>query len=164
MPDKCEFCKGAKGGVLGNENILEGRVLCDYCHAARIFVFGSNLDGRHGMGAALEAKQRFGAQYGRGQGFYGQSFAIPTKGRGQPLPRLSLTDIQRYVDSFVNFANQHPEMVFQLTRVGCGLAGNKDEEIAPMFAGVSNNVIIPKEWTEYVRRARAVVQSNSSKG
>lgn len=97
----------------------------------RIFVFGSNLAGRHGRGAALEAVQKWGAVYGQGIGLQGQSYAIPTKDfRLKPLP---LIDIGIYVVAFLAFARVHPEVRFRVTRIGCGLAGYTEAEIKPFF-------------------------------
>src|SRR5690606_31746914 len=108
-----------------------------------IFVFGSNLAGRHGKGAALYARQNHGAIYGCGSGPQGNSYAIPTKTGN--LDILPLWFIQQEVEKFIEYANQHPELEFQLTPIGCGLAGYKPEQIAPMFKHAPSNVIIPKE-------------------
>lgn len=116
-----------------------------------IFVFGSNLAGRHGKGAALEARKNWGAIYGHGEGLQGQSYAIPTKDR--QLHSLRLDHIKCYVSNFLDFAYLHPEHLFILTRVGCGLAGYHDSDIAPMFFGVSKNVIVPEEWKPYLAKA-----------
>lgn len=112
----------------------------------QIFVFGSNRAGRHGKGAALAARREWGAEYGVGEGRTGDAYAIPTK--GYYLERLSLRDIQKHVDNFIDYAWKHPELTFFVTRIGCGLAGYKDREIAPMFAGVPGNCKLPKEWNE----------------
>src|ERR1700733_7007743 len=85
-----------------------------------IFVFGSNLAGRHGKGAALHALQHYGAIYGRSTGRTGNAFAIPTKDRD--LKVLELHQIQLYIDMFKAYANANPSLTFKLTRVGCGLA------------------------------------------
>lgn len=109
-----------------------------------IFVFGSNLAGRHGKGAALHAKQHYGAVYGVGFGRTGYAYAIPTKDRYLavlPLPRIKL-----YVDDFIVYARQHPELTFMVTRIGCGLAGYRDDNIAPMFVDAPTNCILPIEW------------------
>ena len=92
-----------------------------------VFVFGSNLQGMHLGGAARLAHERFGAVYGQGIGLFGQSYALPTM-------NLSLEEIDRYVDEFILFDDQHPELTFLVTRVGCGIAGFSDEQIAPLFA------------------------------
>jgi hypothetical protein len=109
-----------------------------------IFVFGSNLTGRHGAGAALAAVKEHGAIFGQGQGLQGSSYAIPTKDRN--LTPLPLNLIKDWVSVFKRFAAAHPELTFNVTRIGCGLAGFTDQEIAPMFAGCPANVILPKAW------------------
>ncbi len=109
-----------------------------------IFVFGSNLAGRHGKGAALFARQNHGAVYGIGVGIQGNSYAIPTKDGG--MRTIPLERIKPYVDQFLNYARMHPEMTFQVTAIGTGLAGYKHSDIAPMFKGASNNCKLPAEW------------------
>lgn len=106
-----------------------------------IFVFGSNLDGYHGGGAARIAMDRFGAVWGQGVGLQGQSYAIPTMQGG-------VNTIKPYVDEFVAFAEQHPEYKFLVTRIGCGIAGFANEQIAPLFQEALNveNIILPKEF------------------
>jgi hypothetical protein len=109
-----------------------------------IFVFGSNLAGRHGAGAALYARQHHGAVIGQGTGRQGNSYAIPTKDRNlQPLP---LEHIQLYVDDFIWYATAHDYEEFYVTRVGCGLAGYTDEQIAPMFKDAPANCTLPEGW------------------
>lgn len=109
-----------------------------------IFVFGSNLAGRHGKGAALYAKIHHGAIYGQGIGRQGNSYAIPTKDKNlRPLP---LYEIRKYVGQFIEYARSNPKETFQVTRIGCGLAGYKDFEIAPMFEYAPDNCVLPKEW------------------
>lgn len=109
----------------------------------RIFVFGSNAAGRHGKGAALYARQHKGAIYGVGYGLQGSSFAIPTKDKN--LKTLPLETIKHYVDLFLIFART-VDFEFELTPIGCGLAGYKYSDIAPMFAEAPPNVIRPKEF------------------
>jgi hypothetical protein len=109
-----------------------------------IFVFGSNLAGRHGAGAALYARQHHGAIYGRGVGPQGQSYAIPTKDGS--LRPLGLKQIAAYVQEFLAYAASHPELRFQVTRIGCGLAGYKATDIAPMFVGTPGNCELPEGW------------------
>jgi hypothetical protein len=109
-----------------------------------IFVFGSNLAGRHGKGAALEAKQKHGAISGQGVGIQGCSYGIPTKDRN--LYTLPVAEIEFFVEEFIRFANEHPEMQFNVTRIGCGLAGYTDAAIAPMFAGAPENCNLPEGW------------------
>ena len=109
-----------------------------------IFVFGSNLAGRHGKGAALYARQHHGAIYGQGIGRQNNSFAIPTKDHN--LNTLPLTEIERYVLFFIRYAERHPDEQFEVTRIGCGLAGYTDQQIAPLFAKAPPNCILPTEW------------------
>lgn len=109
-----------------------------------IFVFGSNLAGRHGKGAALYARQHHGAIYGQGNGPQGNSYAIPTKDYN--IRTLSLHTIENYVREFKEYAKNHPEMIFQVTRIGCGLAGYTDSVISPMFINAPTNCILPEEW------------------
>ena len=110
-----------------------------------IFVFGSNLAGRHGKGAALWARQHRGAIYGQGEGLQGESYAIPTKdGRLNTLP---LPAIRWHVIAFLRFARNNPEMQFQLTPIGCGYAGYTPADIAPLFEGAPSNVIMPPEFS-----------------
>jgi hypothetical protein len=109
-----------------------------------VFVFGSNLAGRHGKGAALWARQHRGAIYGQGIGLQGNSYAIPSK--DAQLRTLSLAQIEQHVGEFLAFARSRPNLTFQLTPIGCGLAGYRREEIEPMFAGAPSNVLWPPEW------------------
>lgn len=113
-----------------------------------IFVFGSNLAGRHGAGAAKYAFEHHGAKYGRGVGLQGNSYAIPTK--DAQLRTLPLSTIQGYVDQFLNFARLRSELIFNVTPIGCGLAGYKYEDIAPFFTEAPENVRLPEEFKKYV--------------
>ena len=108
-----------------------------------IFVFGSNLQGMHGGGAALIAYDKFGAIWGQGVGLQGQSYGIPTMHGGIDV-------IKPYVDEFIEFAKSHPEMTFLVTRIGCGIAGFKDEEIAPLFQECIQleNVLLPRSFVK----------------
>lgn len=117
-----------------------------------VFVFGSNLAGRHGKGAALCAMRDHGAQYGVGLGRTGNAYAIPTK--DATLRVLELATIAGYVRTFVQYARAHPELTFQLTPIGCGLAGYHPAEIAPLFVNPSPNVIIPPEFAKWHTTAR----------
>lgn len=110
-----------------------------------VFVFGSNLAGRHGAGAAYEAYTRHGAEWGHGEGRYGNSYAIPTK--DWKLRTLPLDKIQRSVVRFLAYARAHPEECFLVTAVGTGLAGYKSSDIAPMFAGAPDNCLLPAGWS-----------------
>lgn len=113
-----------------------------------IFVFGSNLAGIHGGGAALEARLNYGALLGIGIGLYGKSYAIPTKDRD--IETMSLNDIKFHVDYFKEFAKNKSILEFFVSRIGCGLAGYKDSDIAPMFKGISDNCNMPRAWREYL--------------
>lgn len=117
-----------------------------------IFVFGSNLAGRHGKGAALFARQNHGAIYGQGVGLQGKSYAIPTK--DENLKTLSLLTIKHFVEDFIKFATIKHSVVFNVTPIGCGLAGYKHSQIAPMFesALVMENIILPKEFLEVLNK------------
>ncbi len=108
-----------------------------------IFVFGSNLQGMHGGGAARTAVRKFGAVMGQGVGLQGQSYAIPTMQGG-------VDTIKPYVDQFIEFAKQHTEHTFLVTRIGCGIAGFKDTDIAPLFANAQSlpNVVLPKSFVK----------------
>lgn len=112
--------------------------------APRIFVFGSNLAGRHGKGAALEARQKWGAEPGIGIGRTGWAYAIPTK--DAELKTLPLMAIDAHVAGFLAYAQSHPELRFRVTRVGCGLAGYKESDIRPMFKRAPANCFF--EWEE----------------
>ena len=113
-----------------------------------IFVFGSNLRGAHGKGAALFARQHHGAIYGQGIGLQGNSYAIPTK--DERIRTLPLEAIEGHVYWFLVFARERPDLTFRLTPIGCGLAGYSPEQIGPMFKGAPPNVIIPEEFRPFV--------------
>jgi len=102
-----------------------------------IFVFGSNLAGRHGKGAALTARQLHSAQYGVGKGRTGNSYAIPTKDAN--LRTLPIEEIQEYISEFIVYAKENPDLHFYVTRIGCGLAGYTETQIKPMFEGAPAN-------------------------
>ena len=111
------------------------------------FVFGSNKAGRHGKGAALCARRYFGAVYGQGHGEQGKSYALATK--DDSLRSLPLDDIRENVRVFVQHATNHPHKQWAVSRVACGLAGYKDDEIAPMFKGHPSNVyFLEDRWKE----------------
>ena len=109
--------------------------------ADEVFVFGSNLAGMHGGGAAYAAFKKFGAIWGRGVGLQGQSYAIPTMQGG-------VETIKPYVDDFIDFARSHPDLFFYVTRIGCGIAGFADAEIAPLFAAARAipNICLPESF------------------
>jgi hypothetical protein len=111
-----------------------------------VFVFGSNLAGRHGKGAALWAKQHRGAIYGQGEGLQGNSYAIPTK--DAKLRSLPLDEIANNICTFLEFALEHPELSFLVTPIGCGLAGYRQEQIKPYFdLPLPRNCAYSPEWT-----------------
>lgn len=109
--------------------------------ANEVFVFGSNLAGRHGGGAARIAVEKFGAIWGQGVGKQGQCYAIPTMQGG-------VETIKPYVDEFVEYAQKHTDEKFLVTRIGCGIAGFSDEEIAPLFSEATkiSNIYLPSGW------------------
>lgn len=126
-----------------------------------IFVFGSNLAGRHGAGAAKHAAQHCQAKYGVGVGRTGQSYAIPTKGR--QLEVLPLSEIYGHVKQFIAYAEQNPTEQFYLSRVGCGLAGYRDAQIAPMFMGSPKTVNLPREWVKHIDPQRKLENEGPSR-
>ena len=110
-----------------------------------VCVFGSNLRGMHGGGAAATAHRCFGAVWGQGVGLQGQSYAIPTMQGG-------VDTIKPYVDDFIAFAKSHPELRFLVTKIGCGIAGFSDEEIAPLFkeaVGIGN-IVLPRDFVQII--------------
>ena len=114
-----------------------------------IFVFGSNLAGRHGKGAALEAKNKYAAVYGVGRGRTGNAYALPTKDNN--LKPLSLEDIRANIFEFVVYAQQHPEDTFIVTPVGTGLAGYEKIDIAERFRDCMiglkvDNLLFTSSW------------------
>ena len=115
--------------------------------ANEVFVFGSNLAGAHAGGAARIAMEKFGAVWGQGVGLQGQSYAIPTMQGG-------VETIKPYGDELVDFAKSHTEQIFLVTRIGCGIAGFKDEEIAPLFVDALNidNIKLPETFDTILRR------------
>lgn len=108
-----------------------------------IFVFGSNLKGMHGGGAARIALEKFGAVWRQGTGLQGNSYAIPTMHGGTDA-------IAPYVDEFIAFAREHKEMRFYVTRIGCGIAGFTVQEMAPLFKAAldEENIYLPEDFIE----------------
>ena len=104
-------------------------------------MFGSNLEGAHGGGAALLAFRKWGAIWGQGTGLQGQTYGIPTMHGG-------VEEIRPYVDEFIRFAKEHPELTFLVTEIGCGIAGFRPEEIAPLFrdAVPVENIHLPERF------------------
>ena len=130
------------------EDMKKGRITprwIDSLKENEIFVFGSNLAGMHGGGAARIARLHFGAVMGKGVGLQGQSYAIPTMQGG-------VETIRPYVDDFIDFANHHPELHFLVTPIGCGIAGFEAEDIAPLFkrAKEMKNISLPESFWEVI--------------
>ncbi len=115
--------------------------------ADEIFVFGSNLQGCHVGGAALLAYRKFGAVWGQGAGLQGRSYGIPTMQGG-------VETIRPYVDEFIEFAALHPEWKFLVTEIGCGIAGFRAGQIAPLFekAKEADNIYLPRRFREVLAR------------
>lgn len=112
-----------------------------------IFVFGSNIEGLHGGGAALLAYERFGAIWGQGTGLQGKSYGIPTMHGG-------IDAIAPYVDEFIAFARDHKELKFLVTEIGCGIAGFTIEEMAPLFKGAMDeeNIYLPQRFIKILEK------------
>jgi len=122
--------------------------------ANQIFCFGSNLSGIHGAGAARAARELYGARWGEAEGIMGMSYAIPTVQK-QIAGALSLDEIRSAIDRFLSFATAHPATSFFVTRIGCGLAGHKDADIAPMFANAPVNCSLPDTWKPIIEGVTA---------
>lgn len=121
----------------------------EYLFDYQVFVFGSNEAGRHGSGAAKTAIDKFGAIYGQGIGMTGNKcYGIPTK--NQFIRSLTIDKIRLYVYDFISFAKANPNKEFIVTKIGCGLAGFKDEQIAPMFKGSPTNCVFSNDWIDYL--------------
>lgn len=119
-----------------------------------IFVFGSNEGGHHGLGAAKTARLKHGYPMGLAFGLAGNAFGIPTKDR--TIRRtLTVEEIRYYVDSFIQYARQRQDLTFQVTRIGCGLAGHRDQDIAPLFEKAPANCQFDTAWAPYLGSQRA---------
>jgi hypothetical protein len=118
-----------------------------------VFVFGSDLAGRHTGGEALTALRRHGAVYGRGVGLQGRSYAIPVRDEQGKLMPVAM--IARYVNAFLRFTAIHREMTFYVSRIGCEGGGYRDDEIAPLLAGAPPNCRLPKGWARLIARRAA---------
>ena len=114
-----------------------------------IFVFGSNLAGIHGAGAALYARNYHGAVMGQGIGHHGDSYGIPTK--SACIKTLPIEAIEKYVEDFMWYAHTHPELTFMVTRIGCGLAGYTDQQIAPLFLLAPLNCQFDRAWQPWLK-------------
>ena len=148
----CEEAADISNNIFNNkknmENMKKGRITprwIDSLKENEIFVFGSNLAGMHGGGAARIARLHFGAVMGKGVGLQGQSYAIPTMQGG-------VETIRPYVEDFLDFAKHHPEMQFLVTPIGCGIAGFEAEDIAPLFeeAKEMKNISLPESFWEVI--------------
>lgn len=117
-------------------------------HQDIIFVFGSNLAGRHGAGAAAFARYWYGAEYGIGVGLTGRAYALPTKDANMNVLSLEIIALQVFV--FLRYARAHQEKEFFVTRIGCGYAGYSNEDIAPMFRGAPDNCTFEESWKEFI--------------
>jgi hypothetical protein len=111
-----------------------------------IFVFGSNLSGRHGKGAAKTALG-WGAKWGQGAGLQGRTYGIPTKD-ASIRRTLTVIEIKPFVDEFIEFAKNNPNLTFLVTEIGCGLAGHKQKDIAPLFINAVDveNIHLPEKF------------------
>ena len=112
----------------------------------QVFVFGSNEQGMHGGGAALTAVKKFGAIMGQGEGLQGQSYAIPTM--------EGIDNMRKAIDRFIEYAKEHPELTFLVTRIGCGIAGYREEEVAPLFADAKDvsNIYLPSGFWDEINK------------
>lgn len=125
---------------------MEQRVSPDWIKVLednQVYVFGSNLAGAHGGGAARYAYEHFEAEWGVGVGPTGRCYAIPTMQGG-------VDTIRPYVEQFIEYARQNTAIVFLVTKIGCGIAGFTCREIAPLFKSAlgMENVALPKEFIE----------------
>lgn len=116
----------------------------DLIQRIQIFVFGSNLAGRHGKGSALEALRSWQATYGQAEGLQGRAYAIPTK--DHQLRPLSLEEIKAGVNRFIAYARSTPHLCFLVTKIGCGLAGYREDQIRCMFQTAPDNCKLPDGW------------------
>ncbi|MGI0135178.1 MAG: A1S_2505 family phage non-structural protein [Candidatus Micrarchaeaceae archaeon] len=112
-----------------------------------IFVFGSNLAGKHYGGAAKYALEKFDAEMGIGEGLTGNSYALPTM--DSTFSRLPLAAVDFGVHRFKRYATNNPHLAFYVTRIGCGISGFTDEQIAPMFAGSPSNCTFDPQWSSF---------------
>lgn len=116
-----------------------------------VFVFGSNLDGNHSGGAARFAHLNHDAIMGVGEGMTGESYALPTV--GHEFTTMTLAKVREHVNTFLNFARRYEHLDFKVTRVGCGIAGFTDSEIAPLFANAPSNCLFDTAWEKFLPNA-----------
>ena len=134
---------------------MEGRITSEKIislNENEVFVFGSNLSGKHGKGAAKTAMYKFGAKWGQGAGLQGKSYGIPTKNR--TMSTLSVDEINYHVRKFIKFAKDNPQLTFLVTEIGCGLARFSPKQIAPLFKDAANvpNIHLPKRFWEQINK------------
>lgn len=113
---------------------------------SEIFVFGSNLAGIHGRGSALQARKFYGAELGVGIGRTGNAYATPTKNKF--LQILPIAIIKSYINDFLSYAELHPDLSFTIVKIGCGLAGYREDLIRPLFIKAPGNCTLPDGWRE----------------
>jgi len=122
----------------------------EYFMSKTVFVFGSNEAGIHGAGAAKTAYEKYGARWGKGYGHYEDSFAIPTK--DLEIETLPIARVRQYVEGFLAYAAGHRKLTFKVSRLGCGLAGFKDADIAPLFINATTNCEFDDKWKPWLRK------------
>ncbi len=120
-----------------------------------VFVFGSNEQGIHGAGAAKVTAMKHGAKRGKGEGHVGNSYALPTRKvtyqrAGGEFTTLTMPEVQAHVDTFIKYATEHPELLFQVTAIGTGHAGLEHEDMAPLFAAAPDNCQFDTVWEEWL--------------
>jgi hypothetical protein len=131
----------------GNMQVIAAQIWGpEFNTGENVFVFGSNRLGVHGAGAAKQAAQHWGAVRGVSLGRTGMSYAIPTKNHWRDCFGLPLDIIQRYVEDFISYARVHNQTTFLVTKIGCGFAGHKESDIAPMFKDAPENCVLPAGW------------------
>lgn len=122
----------------------------------QVFVFGSNTQGCHLGGAANAAYKQYGAAWGISEGPTGQSYAIPTID-GHTMQPVRLKTIRNAVTRFVDYSKQFPELTFFVTRIGCGIAGYMDADVAPMFVDAPPNCSMPEPWRDFLDRDKTIL-------
>ncbi len=133
---------------MSNTSIIDGRRIASdrisNLEDNEIFVFGSNIQGAHGGGAAWFAHKQFGAEWGVGEGLTGRTYALPTM-EGE-------ASLKRAVKNFIACAKEHPELTFLVTAVGCGIAGYTPNEVAPLFKEATSleNVFLPQVFWDFL--------------
>lgn len=134
---------------------MEGRITSDKIlslNENEIFIFGSNLSGHHGRGAAKTALNKFGARWGQAVGLQGRSYGIPTKNRNMNV--LSIPEIEHHVRKFIIFAKENPQLTFLVTEIGCGLERFSPKQIGPLFGKAKDvpNIHLPKRFWDQLNK------------